>query len=120
MGRIARSFELVGQSYRILMRDKELMVLPLVSGVIMAVVVASFFLGFGLWGAGIERRGGPAVYVPIFLMYVVTYTIGIFFQAAVVAGATGRMRGRRSPRGLPLPPPWRRPGPNVDWAILGA
>ena len=29
MGRIARSFQLVGQSYRILMQDKELMVLPL-------------------------------------------------------------------------------------------
>ncbi len=120
MGRIARSFELVGQSYRILMRDKELMVLPLVSGVIMAVVVASFFLGFGLWGAGIERRGGPAVYVPIFLMYVVTYTIGIFFQAAVVAGATERMRGGDPTVGSALAAAWRRLGPIVMWAIVAA
>ena len=35
MGRIGRSFKLVGQSYRILMQDKELMVLPLISGVVM-------------------------------------------------------------------------------------
>ena len=32
MGRVTRSFALVGQSYRILMKDKELMVLPLISG----------------------------------------------------------------------------------------
>ena len=31
MGRIALSFQLVGQSYQVLMRDKELMVLPLIS-----------------------------------------------------------------------------------------
>ena len=40
MGRIGRSFQLVGASYRILMQDKELMVLPLMSGVIMAAALA--------------------------------------------------------------------------------
>jgi hypothetical protein len=48
MGRIGRSFQLVGQSYRILMQDKELMVLPLISGVVIAAVAISFFFGFGL------------------------------------------------------------------------
>lgn len=37
MGRIGRSFMLVGESYRILMKDKELMVLPLISGATIAV-----------------------------------------------------------------------------------
>ena len=39
MGRIGRSLELVKQSHRILMQDKELMVLPLISGVVIAVAV---------------------------------------------------------------------------------
>ena len=48
MGRIGRSFQLVDQSYRVLMQDKELMVLPLISGVVIAAIIATFALGFGL------------------------------------------------------------------------
>ena len=80
MGRIGRSFQLVGASYRILMQDKELMVLPLISGAIIAAVVISFAFGIGIDASRVERLG-PDVYLPLFLMYVVTYAIGIFFQA---------------------------------------
>jgi hypothetical protein len=119
MGRIGRSFALVGQSYQILMRDKELMVLPLVSGVIMAGVVASFAFGFGLSASTVERHG-PEIYLPFFLMYVVTYAIGIFFQAAVVAGATERMRGGDPTVGSALAAAGRRIGPIVMWAVVAA
>ena len=93
MERISRSFQLVGQSYRILMKDKELMVLPLLSGLVIigAVVGVGFGFGFTFDPERFQERGA-GVYVPMFLMYVVTYTIGIFFQAAVIAGATERMR----------------------------
>jgi Family of unknown function (DUF6159) len=117
MERITRSFQLVGQSYRILMRDKELMILPLISGLVMAVAVASFFLAFGLIGAGVERRA-PEFYIPMLLMYIVTYAIGIFFQAAVIAGATERMRGGDPTVGSALAAARRRLGPIVMWAVL--
>ena len=117
MGRIGRSFQLVGQSYRILMQDKELMVLPLVSGVIIAVVVASFGFGFGLDAFNVERHGS-GVYLPVFLMYVATYAIGIFFQAAVVAGATERMRGGDPTVRSSLAAAGRRVGPILMWAIV--
>ena len=65
MGRIGRSFELVGQSYRILMQDKELMVLPLMSGVIMAAAITAIMLGFGVDTSRIERRDA-ALYLPVF------------------------------------------------------
>lgn len=84
MGRIGRSFQLVGQSYRILMQDKELMILPLISGAVIAVAVASVAVGFGVDSVKLQQRG-PELYLPVFLLYVVTYTIGIFFQAAVIA-----------------------------------
>jgi hypothetical protein len=119
MGRIGRSFQLVGQSYRILMQDKELMVLPLISGAIMAAVVVSFAFGFGLDTSKVERHG-PDVYLPVFLMYVVTYAIGIFFQAAVVAGATERMRGGDPTVGSALAAAGRRLGPILMWAVVAA
>src|SRR2546430_2139650 len=92
MGRIGRSFALVGQSYRILMQDKELMILPIISGAIVAAVLAGVWFGFGLDFARIQRRG-PDAYLPLLFTYIVSYATSIFFQAAVVAGATERMRG---------------------------
>ena len=119
MGRIGHSFQLVGQSYQVLMRDKELMVLPLISGVIMAAVVASFAFGFGLDESSVERYR-PEVYLPIFLMYVVTYAVGIFFQAAVVAGATERMNGGDPTVASALAAAGRRLGPILLWAVVAA
>jgi hypothetical protein len=119
MGRIGRSFHLVGQSYRILMQDKELMVLPLISGIIMAAVVAAMALGFGVDTSQIER-GGAALYLPLFAMYVASYAIGIFFQAAVVAGATERMRGGDPTVRSALAAAGRRTGPILLWAVVAA
>jgi len=119
MGRIGRSFQLVGQSYRILMQDKELMVLPLISAVIMIIAIVAMAFGFGLDTSRFERRGA-GVYLPLFLIYVVTYAIGIFFQAAVVAGATERMRGGDPTVGSALGAAGRRLGPIVMWAVVAA
>jgi hypothetical protein len=117
MGRIGRSFQLVGQSYRILMQDKELMILPLISGAIIVVVVASFAFAFGLNASRVERHGADA-YLPLFLMYVAAYAIGIFFQAAVVAGATERMRGGDPTVASALAAAGRRLGPILMWAVV--
>jgi len=119
MGRISRSFSLVGQSYRILMQDKELMVLPLLSGICIVAVAASFFVGFGVTTDEIRSRN-PAVYLPLFLMYVATYAIGIFFQAAVIAGATERLRGGDPTVGSALGAAARRIGPILMWAVAAA
>jgi hypothetical protein len=119
MGRIERSFRLVGQSYRILMQDKELMILPLISGTVMVAIVATVGLGFDLNTARVERHGWD-LYLPVFLMYVATYAIGIFFQAAVVAGATERMRGGDPTVGSALSAAGRRAGPILMWAVVAA
>lgn len=119
MGRIGRSFQLTGQSYRILMKDKELMVLPLISGFCIVVAVVAMALGFGLTLGHVSRRG-PELYLPGFLFYVVSYTIGIFFQAAVIAGATERMRGGDPSVGSALAAAGSRIGPIIMWAIVAA
>lgn len=119
MGRIGRSFQLVGQSYRVLMQDKELMVLPLISGVFIVAAVVAVAFGFGLDTSRIERHGVDT-YVPLFVMYVATYSIGIFFQAAVVAGATERMRGGDPTVSSALAAAGRRIGPILMWALVAA
>src|SRR5689334_9996109 len=119
MGRIGRSFALVGQSYRILMQDKELMLLPLLSGICIVAVSVSFFFGFGVSATQFQTRN-PALYVPVFLTYVATYAIGIFFQAAVIAGATERLRGGDPTVGSALSAAARKIGPILMWAVVAA
>lgn len=119
MGRFARSFQLVGQSARVLMQDKELLILPLLSGLITAVVVASFFVSFGL-SSLVLTHPQPILAVPAFLMYVAAYFIGIFFHAAVIAGATERLRGGTPTLGSALAAASRRAGPILLWALVAA
>jgi len=119
MERFSRSFDIVTQSYRILLHDKELLVLPLIASVINISVALSFAFGFGLTPA-VVRHGGIEVYPPLFLMYVVVYTVGIFFQAAVIAGATERMRGGDPTLGSALSAAARRIGSIVAWAVVAA
>jgi len=117
--RISRSFQLVGESYRVLMQDKELMVLPLISGALMVGVAASFFFGLGL-ESGFDEEAKSELFIPGFLFYVVTYAIGIFFQAAVVAGATERLRGGDPTIGSALTAASRRLVPILMWAVVAA
>ena len=119
MGRIGRSFELVRQSWSILMHDKELVVLPLLSGLIMIGVAASFFFAFDV-RTGIETEDRALLALPTFLFYVVAYFIGLFFQAAVVAGATERLRGGDPTVGSSLRAAASRIGPIFMWALVAA
>jgi hypothetical protein len=119
MERISRSLRLVRQSYAVLMQDKELMILPLISGAIIIAVAVSFFFGFGLTEEGFRERRAAAL-VPTFLFYVVSYSVGIFFQAAVVAGATERLRGGDPTIASSLGAAWERKGSIFAWAIVAA
>ncbi|HYV96412.1 MAG TPA: DUF6159 family protein [Gemmatimonadaceae bacterium] len=119
MERIRRSFRLIERSYQILMQDKELMVLPLLSGVFITLAIVGVILGFGFSTDTFEQDRGTA-YLPIFVMYVVTYTIGIFFQSAVVAGATERMRGGDPTLRSALGAAWSRIGAILGWALFAA
>ena len=122
MGRFERSIYLVGQSYRILMDDQELVLLPVMSGIITALVAVSFFFGFGLDAA--FSAGGvhlePVFYLPIFLGYVAIYFVGIFFQAAVIAGASEKLRGAEPTLGTALEAAASRVGSILLWAIIAA
>jgi hypothetical protein len=119
MDRITRSFKLVSQSYAVLMQDTELLLLPLVSGAVMSIVVALFVLASGIDALTLEEQG-PALYVPLFFMYVALYAVGIFFQCAVVAGATERMRGGSPTLASAIAAAGRRIVSIVIWACLAA
>src|SRR6266446_9959434 len=97
IGRIAQTWELVGKSFAILKSEKELMWLPIFSGVF-CVLVSVVILGRGglLF---VPQTGAPAVaamnrhflsqgmWVCLFLFYLANYFVIAFFNVAMVSAA---------------------------------
>jgi hypothetical protein len=97
MGRFARSWALAKASMEVLRADKELLVFPLVSSAAALVVAATFLLpvfGLGLL-RDLDAGGGPSValYVTLFLFYLVQYFVIFFFNTALVGAAMIRLDG---------------------------
>ena len=119
MDRISRSFRLVRQSYRILMQDSELMFLPFIAGLITLAAGFGIVYAFGVFQQSADEIQAEEI-VPLFLFCVLAYGIGIFFQAAVVAGATERLRGGDPTMRSAIAAAWRRVGTIAIWALIAA
>lgn len=118
--RIQRSMQLSKQSWRVLMADKELMLLPVLSAVAVLVVCLSFALPMLAFTdvSDFESADDPVAVAAGLLFYIVSYTIAFFFQAAVVAGATERMRGGDPTLGSALAAARSRLGPILAWGVV--
>lgn len=96
MGRIGRGWQLTKVSLSVLRKDKELLVFPLLSGLIMLFVLAGFVGGMFLTGGLDVFFRGSEYWVGIVLLvvyYIVSFFIGIFFNAAIIGAAMIRLDG---------------------------
>lgn len=95
-GSLSNSWSLVKASANVLKMDKELLIFPVLSGLSMILIVASFavpvVLGGGLGLLG-EDGSSYLAYVLGFLFYLVTYTVTFFFNSALVGAALIRLDG---------------------------
>lgn len=95
-GSIGNSIELMKASANVLRLDKELLVLPMMSGVASVLVLASFAAPIAFSGAWDVFGGGDTSYLALsvmFLFYVVQYTVIFFFNSALVGAALIRLDG---------------------------
>jgi len=127
MGRWARSKELAAASWGVLRHDKELMVLPLISGIASLIIGASFLVPvFLLADTGTDAAGqstftmGPAGWVLLFVMYVVLAYVAIFFKAALLCGADERLRGGNPTLGSSLAGASGHAAKLLPWALVTA
>ena len=120
--RISRSFELVKASWRILSEDRKLLVFPVLSGFFTLLVVVSFILPLLLSGAVFGgMAAGPAPwYVLLFLFYVVSYFVAIFFNTALITCVYSRLQGRETSIGEGISHAVRHIGSILIWAIIAA
>jgi hypothetical protein len=85
---LSRSWNLVKASARVLAADQELLVFPVLSGVLVTLVAASFFVPFTLLEQGLRGENGNALArVLTSLLCVATSFVIFFCNSALVRSA---------------------------------
>ncbi len=91
MGRIATTIELAKASWNVLKADKELVVLPVMSGIASIIVALTFLIPTGfLRGAD---SVGTVEYILLGALYLAMAFVTIFFNTALVYAANQRLSG---------------------------
>jgi ABC-type multidrug transport system fused ATPase/permease subunit len=119
---IGRSFELVQTSWNILMDDKKLLVFPVLSGIVTIAVILTFILPLLVSGAfmGMSRAGPVAYYGLLFLFYVVSYFVVIFFNTALISCVNAKLNGKDMTVGEGLSNSAKHLPAIIGWAVLSA
>lgn len=121
VGRIQRSVELAKSSWHVLKADKELLVLPVISG-IASIVVASTFIIPIVATEDLDSSQSPGIlsYILLFAMYIALAYVTIFFNAALVSAAHERLGGGDPTIGSSLAGARSRAGKILPWAVVSA
>ena len=119
---IGRSFALVKTSWNILMQDKKLLAFPLLSGIISLLVFATFLIPLFFAGSlDPEAPSGSLVfYVGLFLFYLVSYFVVIFFNTALILCVNARLNGREMSVGEGLSASLKHFPSILAWALISA
>lgn len=126
MGRWERSKQLAAASWAVLKEDKELMVLPLLSGIASLAVMATFLVPIFATSRSTDALGnetsnlGVVQVLLFFLMYAVLAYVTIFFRTALLCGADERLRGGNPSLASALGGAGQRAGRILPWAIVSA
>ena len=123
-GKIASGFELSKQSWTALNKNRQLVVFPIISMIGMAIVTILFFIpGAVLVNAALGSDGGthwiPSL-VLLFVYYLITYTIVIFSNTALVGATMRLIRGQPATVGDGLHVAFARFGKIFVYALISA
>lgn len=118
--RIGYTWRLMGASFEVLKRDKELLLFPLLSSICCLLVLASFVAPLWLTRAWEGAHLGPVYYVVLFAFYFSNYFVITFFNAAIVGSAVIRLSGGDPSVGDGLRTATSRLPQILAWAALAA
>lgn len=121
MGIFSRTWRIMRASWEVLKEDTELLVFPLLSSIGSLLVMGSFMLPV-LDGKGLEfftqiGRNDPLAYVWLFLFYVATTFVVIFFNSAIIGCALARMMGKDPTVQFGFRVAWRRLPQILLWTL---
>lgn len=88
MTRFSNGWTIASNSFKVLKENRQLILFPILSGVSMIVIVASFFtavLGFNGWNIdNVQENSTVVSYVLLFAFYIVNYFVIVFFNMALI------------------------------------
>ena len=124
MEKFARSWELMKASWVILKEDREILLFPVISGIALIIVTASFaapLFTSGILDRSVSSEGWDAVNLAIaFLFYFINYFVIIFFNSAIIACAIIRMNGGDPTVSDGLNAAFSRISQIAGWALVSA
>lgn len=91
--RLGNSWQVVKASAAVLSADKELVIFPILSGVLLVLVSAGFVVPLVASERLLELAEGPAGWALAFGFYLVSYFVIFFCNSALVGAALIRLRG---------------------------
>ncbi len=121
MNKLSRSWQLAKSSAAVVADNKQLLVLPVISGIAGALVIATFVIPIvssGVLDAEADRQ--TIAYVWMFLLYVALYFVGIFFNTALVSIVLERLDGRQASLRDGLRIAFSRIGAIAGYAVIAA
>lgn len=131
MGKFARSWELVKQSFSVLRSDKQLMLFPVLSAVSCLLVTGLIATGGMLLvlparaaalaaGERFNPNQSPVFLLAMFVLYVANYFVIVFFNVALVGVANSRLMGGSWTFRDGIELAWERKGTILQWALVAA
>ena len=88
MTRFSNGWTIASNSFKVLKENRQLIIFPILSGVSMIVIVASFFtvvLGFNGWDIdNVQENNTIVSYALLFAFYIINYFVIVFFNMALV------------------------------------
>ncbi|MFH0836942.1 MAG: DUF6159 family protein [Candidatus Aenigmatarchaeota archaeon] len=87
-GRLTASIQLIKESWSILKKDKEMMLYPLVSGIVI------FILLFAIFVPVVLMHSSGSIIWAFIIFYLLASIVGVFFTASLMAAAEMRLNGK--------------------------
>ena len=122
--RLSNGWTLAMNSFKVLKENKQLIIFPLLSGISLVLVMGSFvlvFLGINGWpGEDAEDPRTLGNYLFMFLFYLVTYFVVVFFNMALIHCTRLYFRGKEVSVNAGLRFSLSRIGSIFSWAVFAA
>jgi|SRR3989344_2219495 len=122
--RISTGWKITKQSFKVLKADKEIVLFPIIGGLLTLAITAIFIIPFilGTIGASLinESFANVTMYIILFVYLIVVYFINLFFEGAVITSAMQRFSGKNPSFSDGLKGPSKRIPALFVWAIINA
>jgi len=122
--RLSNGWKIAMNSFKVLQANKQLIIFPILSGIALLLVIASFFTGmlaYAGWDIdNMEELGTFTTYFIVFLFYIANYFIIVFFNMALIHCTRLYFHGEEVTVRKGLQFSMSRVGAIFSWAVFAA